>query len=335
MSKQKELLLLSGLVAGLGISVHPPGNVALFVLFSFHGYLAYKRSVATKTLAWTGLGAICGLLFLAVTTSHFAEQMALVSVYAQKTTTFNPWLWVRAECSRYVAFFWRGAYHRNMFLACLFIIAIVFNIKRQRHLIVLILSGVVGMLIGSPNKGSWYFIFIYPLLAMATASFIVEGGKPGKIAGVMLAVFVAAEMSGRAPLYRSSYPVFVQRIEEAVPIGATVFGSDNLWLGLHDRYNFVPENLAGLQHLFQAHNQGGDYYAGSLPDFLLRQHVKYIVADSELLAWPAFQESLLPFLRDRCVAVHTFYDDFYNFSGFMCKRSRTPLLTTIYRVKKQ
>lgn len=334
------LLFFSGLVAGLGISVHPPGNVALFVLFALQGYFIYKGEIDARTLVWTALGAVWGLMFWVCITGLFAEQIRLVAVYTQKTPTFNPWLWLRAESDRYVAFFWRGALHRNLFLAALFVAAIIFAIRRRRRtgyqpLLVILCAGIFGLLVGAPNKGSWYFIFIYPFLAMAAASFIVDAGKLGKVAGVLLAVFVAAEMCGRAPFYRSSYSAYVGKVEQSLPLGATVFGSDNLWLGLHDRYQFVPENLAGLQHLFQAHNQGGDYYAGSLVDFLHRQGVQYIVADPELLAWPAFQNSLHPFLEQRCELVGQVSDDFYNFSDFMCKRSSAPMVTSIYRVKER
>lgn len=265
----------------------------------------------------------------------FIEQMQLVEIYAQKTPTLNPWKWIAAESSRYVSFFWRGAYHRNMFLAVLFITAIIFNLKRGRSLIVLIIAGMFGLLVGSPNKCAWYLVFVYPFLAMAVGSFIVDGGKAGRLAGFLLVAFVAAEMSERVKFYRSNYPAYIHKIEQIIPPGSVVFGSDNLWLGLHDRYRFVPENLLGWQHVFQAHKRAGDYYAGSVEDFLRRQGVQYVIADDELTAWPNFQNTLRPFLRDQCEYLAVFFDDYYSFSNYLSRKSRNPLMTGIFVVKEK
>ncbi|MBI2118320.1 MAG: glycosyltransferase family 39 protein [Elusimicrobia bacterium] len=343
------LFFLSGLFAGTCIEIHPSGNMAIIMIALVALQQLFSKKINIKALSWLGLGICCGILIwftlhVWIQNGLFMQQYAFIKIGHRGFLSRNPLLMVLDETYRWYSFFWEGAYHRNMFLLAIFIFAIshAFCHRKERIyslLLCSLLGGVLGLLIGSPAKPTWYVIFIFPFLSILTTaalkdwfscSFFNKTVSVGLIS--LLIVFFSIESSHRFKFYNSHYYDYIKKIKAFLPNNAITLATDNLWFGLKDHTRFIPHHYIGNKERMDSHGMAQTFYYGKYDDFLKRQKIEYVIADQEILGWPQNKHNLIPFLEKYGHLVATINDPFYNFSDYLSKKSPRPLITRIYKI---
>lgn len=346
-----SLFFLSGLIATLAIDVHPPGNIAVFVLFGLAAHQLFSKLISWKAMRYICIGLAAGLFWwvtwhVLIDISLYFEQRNAIRFYQVHTLFIDTITMVSKELWRWYSFFWQGAYHRNMFLLFLFIFVFFHAIRKHkvtsyRTILIILLSGFLGLWLGAPNNTPWYIIYIYPFLIMLTSGVLYHlyfsSFYSQKIIAIILTsglvLFSTLENLGKLKFYSSNYYTYIEKIKTYIPKGSIILGSDNQWLGLKDHTQFIGNYIVLCRPRFKRERILTDYYAGSLEDLFHRLKIQYIIADEEFLTWGYDGDSLLLFIKNNCEFIGEFTDSFYGISHYLCKKSPRPLLTKIYRVK--
>ncbi len=345
--------LLSGMLAALCVDVHPPGNVAIFIMWAAAMQQYFAKKIQFKSLCYVGVGITLGILWwlslhVFPDPALFINQRPLTAVSQVNSLLGNPINQLLLEFHRWKSFFWYGAFHRNMFLLLLLSLSAIYGILHRSQtayplLIAAIVGGFLGYTISAPNKTVWYIIYIYPFFILLIVPTLYAAACSqtrwmrtcGLALGLIYALFLASENYYKLPFYRSNYNAFMEKVRQVLPKNSTVLALESYWFGLKDHVKFrMSMNTVGFKYIMPQHGIGLDYYAGSLEDFLRRNHIDYIIADPEIVstAWSAVDITNL--ITEKCDFVGEVTDEFYGTSIYIARKSPAPITTKIYKIKQ-
>ncbi|OGR57137.1 MAG: hypothetical protein A2034_01500, partial [Elusimicrobia bacterium GWA2_38_7] len=316
-----RLYFLSSLIAALNIDIHPPGNIAIFIVFGLLAQWFFSKEINKKNIFYAVLGTSVGLLWwcfwhILLDTNLYLKQRQFIQIFQQRPLINNPLFIIRSEFQRWYDFFWMGAYHRNIFLLILFLISNIyaflkFRSKGSATVLIAIISGTIGFCIGAPNKTTWYVIYIYPFLILSSAAFLYDFHLSRSLwkrtaiwpVTLLLILFLTFECTEKLRFYHSDYNNFIKKVMKQIPEGSRILASDNLWIGLKDHGSFIAMHVIGHRTNMLHKKIQTDFYAGSFEDFFRRLSIQYIVADEEMLSWPHLKDTLHPYINTHCKLV--------------------------------
>lgn len=347
---RRGFYILSGAVASLAIDVHPPGNIALIILFGLTAQRYFSKQISLSDIGRMMLGVLIGLAWwfffhVLIHPELFLSQRQVLKYAVSRPFLENPLSLIVSGIKRWYDFFWLGAYHRNMFLLFLIsggLILILIRIKERSHqsLGTLIMFGFIGLAVTAPNLTTWYIIYIYPFFCILISHFLWVNlfsnssllKSISKILLIGLFLFLFLENVEKLRFLRSSYDNYIEKIKLNISKDSIVLASDHCWLGLKDQARFYGNHVLHTRINFMNHPSSTQYHLADFDNFLLSKNIDYIIADQELIGWPSHKETLLPFIKKYCKLVGKFEDPFYGSSLYLAKRSPQPMITEIYQV---
>ena len=343
------LYFLCGIVASLTVDVHPPGGIAIVLLGSL--LLFHIKSLNIKILLLTGAGVLLGLLW-----------WTYMHVLTDPETFFWQWkdYWsrfepppahgfslieiFRTEAKRYIEFFWKGRYHRNMLLFFLFFLSIlsaaISAIKRKsypdRFLLTALFAGILTLAFVVPHKTTFYFTYIFPLFSIISTKFLYNIlGNPRvllKITGGILLTSVVLLFSSEN-IYRmvkfrhANYYSFLSKIRQYIPADAVVAGKSAYWFGFVNQIYHL-DYYANFLH----YEQGQPKVSVNFSDFIKKNKIQYLIVDEEFFWWD--RERILRIItgdKNTYVLIATIEDRFYG-ADFFAFIQKDKNITHIYRV---
>jgi len=347
-----RLYFLCGLVASLTIDVHPPGGIAIVTLGSL--VLLHIKSLNKKIILITGAGVILGLLW-----------WIYMHILTDPATFFWQWgsYWskfepppahgfslieiFKNEAKRYVEFFWKGRFHRNMFLLVLFVFstisAAILSIRQKSYphglLLTVLFSGIITLTFVVPNKTTFYFIYIFPVLSVLSADSLFRSIKNSqtllRTAGVVLLtgtflVFTSENVYKLVKFREANYYSFVGKLKQHIPENATVLGKAAYWFGF-TKQSYYLDYYANF--LYCENNK--PVLKCNLLEFIKKNKIDYLIADEEFFWWD--RENIIGTINKNNKIfgpIATIEDKFYG-SDFFAFIQKEKSITKIYMVNRQ
>ncbi|MBI1763079.1 MAG: glycosyltransferase family 39 protein [Acidobacteria bacterium] len=257
-------LLLAGLVMGMSGDVHPNGF--LLAPLPWVGWVLLRRP--TWSLFWRvtllyGLGGLIGIAYWLA--SHYLPQPADfrrqntlhgLATHGVKLLDHGLWGAIGAELQRYLNWFWYARGHRHLPEGVAVLLSGVLLWRRDRRTgrmlvgVWLVLFLIAAALMS--NVFGWYLIFAWPLFALWLAR-AIELLKPRWLADCAVGLLIVAYLFNLGLWHwkaRQEIPLSMRlsELRAAIPAGAPVLASADLWFAYWDR-NFTHEPYLSFRAL--------------------------------------------------------------------------------------
>lgn len=354
--KRNSLLLffLSGLTAALNLNVHLPSLSGIFMLFAL--VLLYFKEMDRKKVCAIAAGlAIGGLWWLGVHVLSELDSFIYQWVNFWKKLERSPLSGeskilqpLLGESRRYYEFFWRGRFHRNMFLFILFAASFAYGMIRRsegtKFIVTILTTAFFCSAFLVPNKTVFYLVFFYPFYCLLAAhllvSFLEENNRLKRWAAVLFlagtSVLYAGENAYKLWKFRdASYHRFTDKVRQWIPPGSTVQAMASFWYDFRNDYRLVYIRwwYSGLLYRDTLY-----VHAREEIEDVRKRGVEYMIVSRDEtfldVMNPVYKEAILSFLKDHCVLVATVEDTFYG-DVFYAFPRKPKYVTEIYKVKAE